>query len=106
MVITIFFHHIVEAVMPPVALFRMQSASPANIPQPIQSHYTYNTLKQMCTFGVKYVPVDLGRQHVGIIWADIVVEDQPSRRATDRHMKKALAERSPLCSNQHVCTEA
>ena len=45
--------------------------------QPIQSLYTYNTLKRMCTFGVKYVPADLGRWHVGTVWADIMVGDWP-----------------------------
>ena len=42
-----------------------------------QSHYTYNTLKRMCTFGVKYMPADLGQWHVGTVWADIMVGDQP-----------------------------
>ena len=44
-----------------------------------QSHYTYNMLKRMCTFGIKYVPADLCRWHVGTIWADIMVEDWPIR---------------------------
>ena len=42
-----------------------------------QSHYTYNTLKRMCTFGVKYVPANLSRWHVGTVWADIMVGDRP-----------------------------
>ena len=42
-----------------------------------QSHYMYNMLKWTCTFGVKYVPADLGRWHIGTAWADIMVGDRP-----------------------------